>query len=583
MSNMKKHHYYAGILLVAMFLTAITFRSLLLNITTHLLDWNDYPYYVWTIFQQVGHISRGQFFEIGNANIYHPHQGVMFFSDLLLPQSIIATFFSLFSANHILVFNLMFFTTFVLNAISSIFLWSRLTENKSALLFATIVTVFSPFIFLQLGHIQMISIWPFLFATGLLIQQHNLSLSRTLYIGILHAVLFLTSVYLAVFFVVVLLVWYGVEVLQRWNANKNRTTPIFHAVTSLVIFAFLIAPFLWQYISIQNSYEITRSYGEYVFYAAHITDYIFQPYQSVLSTTVFKNWNSFNLHNAGELAGWPSFSVIILAIIGMVYLRRVKSTLQLSIPFTPKTQFFLLLTIIGFVFSLGPRLNVNGYFANIPMPYIAVLKLFPLAEPVRATSRWSFLFYLGLTYFSILGIERLDKRKISKASQLLIPALTILFLLEIVPMNKQTEAKEYYSPDLYSYVEEQCEENEKVLLEYPINRNVEGQKIEEYLTYKTQHMLASLHHECTLVNGYSGFTPKETEQFETSLDYALRSQDEGEISRLLEQKDVTIIKLNKAAQNASESARTFQSFSDQPEFEIISSDEASVIYARIEE
>lgn len=561
---------------VVMSLVFLIFRSLTFHLTTHLLDWNDYPYYVWTIFQQVRHFRNLEFSQLGQGNIYYPHHGVMFFSDLLLPQALVATILSFFTSNQILIFNIVFFLSFFLNAVAALFFWKNYTSETKQLLFATVTTVCSPFVFLQIGHLQMINFWPFLFAGGLLVQQKKLSLKRSILIGALLSLQFVTSVYFAVFLIIVIGFWYLTLLLERWTTNKNVIAPLFHLSITGITFLILTFPFLWQYLTIQKFYGIERLYQEYAFYAAHLSDYLFQPYQSVLSLSLFSKWNSFNKHVAGESAGWPGFAIVLLAITGFFSWKKIKQKFQISFPIDHQSIFFICLICFGFIASLGPRLNFNGYFANIPIPYLIVLKLVPIVEPVRATSRWAFLLFFGLTFFSIKGLQRFEKSKNYK--YLWIGALT-LYCLEIIPIVKTSESRDYYSA-VYQPIEQLCQQQSKVLLEYPVNYVGEESDVIKFLTYKSQMLMASLTHHCYLVNGYSGYEPTEIQLYSDQLDDSIQNGNIKKVKMLLEQKNVQAVKLNLSAQTSSASAQTVDIMTQLAEYHLEASDEASIVLIR---
>src|SRR3990167_10472341 len=65
------------------------FRNLILNISTNLIDWLDYPYVIWVMSQSINHIQNLDFINFFETNAFYPHKMTLLFSDLLLPQALI--------------------------------------------------------------------------------------------------------------------------------------------------------------------------------------------------------------------------------------------------------------------------------------------------------------------------------------------------------------------------------------------------------------------------------------------------------------------------------------------------------------
>lgn len=523
------------------FLALLIFRSLVFNITKNLPDWNDYPYITWTIFQNADHVRNLQFDGFFDANALYPFKGTLLFSDLLLPQSLIVILISYFTANPVLSFNILFFTLLALNIIGSLYFWKSIFNDHKIIFFASLLTIFSPYFFLNSNHFQMISIWPYLFGIGFLLRK-RLTIKSAAIVALLTTIEFLSSVYLSVFMLFTISMWV-IFTFYYGRLQKNIITPTLKGVGIFcLVFIILSGPFILKYMQVKKSYGISRDYGEYVLYSAHLTDYLFTThYQSFISTLPpIVKWNSFNMHRSGEAGGFPGIVLLLLSVIGLFIYSRNSSSLNLKLPLSFNHIFFLTLTICGLIFSLGPRLNVNGTYLAIPLPYEIILRYNPLVEPIRATARWSFIFYFGLTFFACIGLQKINKRT---KSNLVMSLLSIVFLLEIVPTNKISESKNYY-PQVYKTIERLCQ-SKSVLLEYPMSQFTKDVNIITNLTYRTQILLASVNHKCKVINGYSGYIPKQYQDYEDKLQIAVENNDKSKFLQLLDSKEVSVIKLNK--------------------------------------
>lgn len=544
MLNLKAFLKLLPIIICFFLLTAFIFRSLLFNISTHLLDWFDYPLMVWIINQDIEHISNLQINNFFNSNIFYPFHNTLLFSDLLLPSSILGLVLQLFSSNPIFIFNIIFFVTIFLNIWSSFLLWRIFFPDKALLLFGTLITAFSPYFFMNLNHFQMINFWPFLFGLYFLFKE-QISRKNAVFIGVMFSLEFLSSVYLCIFMLFAIGIWYTMKIIDQYFKKERIKDIIIHGLIVLLTISILAGPFALKYIQVKKEFNITRTPGEYILYSAHITDYIFTThYQSFISSTpLASRWNSFNKHLIGEAGSFPGVVLIVLLIFGLLFLQKGKKNNILGIKLNFYNIYFLTLLVSGFMFSLGPRLNVNGIYVGIPLPYYAVLNFFPIVEPIRANARWMWLLFLGLNYFALLGLKKLSNENTKKLVLTII--LSTLFLLETIPINLVTVRKEFY-PNIYETIEKACANKPQVLLEYPINRFIKHNNTIENLTYRTQFQLASIKHKCLLVNGYSGYTPKDYDRYENELFWAIEKKDKSLFWKLMGERRVKFFKLNKS-------------------------------------
>lgn len=536
----------------------VVYRNIFLNISAVLYDWYDYPYYVWTIFQNIEHVQAFEFSGFFTTDAFFPHEGTLLFSDLLLPQSLLGLVFSLFTNNVILTFNLVFFSTLILNIIAVLYFWKHIFKSISGFVFASFTTVFSPFLFSQTGHFQMISYWPFFFILGLLFQKSEVK--HWVKIGLLLTVQFLASVYLSIFSATTISIFLLSRVIKEvgFKAKYEQSFLDFfsHMLIGIAVFAITVSPFAYKYYQVRSAYGIERGYEEYVLYAAHITDYLFTTRNNSLLSNVgpVATWNSYNQHGVGEIAGGVGVTLAALSLIGILSIKVSSTNIQVSFKTEKKSLYFLLLAVTGFFFSLGPRLSVNGSFAFLPLPYGGLLKILPILDPVRATGRWSFLFYIALSFFAAKTIHNLLKNQSNVTQAVLLLVCITLYTAEIVPIVSPGSSETYISSVQEELVTE-CQETQKVLFEYPINQTRPDSHVASNLSYKTKILLAQLDHNCLLVNGYAGYDPKDLGTYETELATAIKKNSTASISALLDQKNINLLKIN-TKETASESVQS---------------------------
>lgn len=517
------------------------FYSLLLNINSNLIDWFDYPLVTWLILQSAEKIKDLQFTNFFDTNAFYPYKNTLFFSDSFIPQAIIVLPLTFFTTNHILIMNILFFITFILNYISTFLFWRQLFKNSFVGFIGAILTVFSPFTHLQLSHFQMLNFWPFFFGAYFLIKEDHLkSYRNTILVGIFLAVQFLAGVYLSVFFCFFVLLFYFAKLL--FSPQKQKIVK--HLLLVFIVFLLIDGIFIKGYLDTKAEFKVTRDVGEYIQYSAHLSDYIFPlGYKSVFwSLPVFGIWNTFNKHTVGELGTFPGITLLALSVLSIFTIFKKNKTSYFAIKLSRERLFFLGLVFLGILFSLGPRLSFNGQYAHIPAPYLLLLKL-PLFEAVRALARWNFLFYIGLIYFSLDFIQTRVLLKKHKKKLFLIPILFFI-ALEYIPWNLKTHSESYTSAD-YTLLKNMCDDQKKVVLEVPITHFDTSGGVAEGLNYISKTELSSLYHECFLVNGYSGYDLPQIQKLKDEF-YQFSNSGNGEdLLKLLNAHKVQILKYNK--------------------------------------
>lgn len=527
---------------IFIFLFSFVFKSLLLNIKTNLLDWGDPAFVVWQINQTVKKIKTLNFFNFFETNAFYPNKLTLLFADIFLPQALIATPISFFTNNPVLVFNIVFIITFILNYISSFLFWRQIFKKDTVGFLGALFTVFSPFFHLQLGHFQMISFWPFFFSLYFIYKNKEEKKVKNLILaGIFLSLQFLTSVYLSIFLAFSIFLFYAIDFIF----SKRKINALKDLIIIFTVFFILDGIFIKGYLDVKKLYNIKRDIHEYILYSAHLSDYLFTtPINSLIhKSKIINRWNKFDKHVIGEKVAFPGFTLFILSLAGFLAIKTKKGGIFISAQISKENLFFLALIIFGFWFSLGPRLNFNGNYAEIPTGYNLLLKYIAPLESIRALDRWSFLFYLGINYFSIKALKKLLVNNTKKKRTAMLSIICIFFTLEYIPFKIITYKKTYITP-FYRKVKTECQQKKKILLEYPVTHfNVKG-GIFSGLEYISKVLLASSYHKCYLINGYSGYDPMYLRQLHWSLSTEAREKDAEGVEKLIRKYQVDFVKIN---------------------------------------
>jgi hypothetical protein len=466
------------------------------------MDWRDYPTIDWMIFQNVSKLTTLNFNGYFDTNAFYPYKNSLLFSDLLLPQAIIETPFYLLTHNVILSFNIVFFITFILNYFATFLFWRQIFKKNFLAFFGSLFTIFSPFTHLEISHFPMLSFWPFFFSLYFILKSRTNTERRNLvFAGIFLAIQFLAAAYLSFFLMLIIILFYSIEILRT---KDKRIHLIRNLSIILIVFVLLDGYFIKNFIDTKKLYNISHELKENVTYSAHLSDYLFTSHiDSILHQSLLaEKWNNFNKNTMGGQASFPGLLLFTLFIFSLFEVKKIQNKLVFKLDINNEQLFFLILLIVGFLSSLGPRINFNGAYAYIPTPYNLILKIVPLVqEEVRAPSRWYFLFIIAVVYFALQTIKRLQM-KIN--IRLLSAILLLLFFLEYLPTNITTHSEKYIDSNQFT-LKNLCLPKKLVLLEIPVTHLNAYPDIITGLNYISKVQLASTYHQCYLVNGYSSY------------------------------------------------------------------------------
>jgi hypothetical protein len=525
--------------LIFLALLFVAFRSLLFNISTNLPDWNDYPLISWIITENSEKILSADFQSVPELGSFYPKKYTLFLQENLLVQSLLAAPIYIFTQNPVLITNLIIIFTFVLNYISLFLLWNLIFKRSVIAFLGAIFFIFSPVLHTYFGQFQLQSYWPFVLSLYFLLKNQNKQRSKYLiFSGICITLQLLSGVYVAVYLLFVQFAYFGVRLIT--DPREARAT-VENVIIIIGVFALTSLPFLRLYALAKNLYGIDRPYEEFATYSAHISDYLFSGrINSFLHNTKIVNiWNGYDKHLIGGKASSPGFllgSLALISFIGIRFKKRLPTKLVLS--FDRRHYVFFLIMFFGFIFSLGPRLFFNGSINSIPLfPYHFFVKYISAFDSIRAPSRWGFLFFFAIVYFSLVSISKVKNKT-------LLVIIFSLFLIEYFPLSMPSQRQEYLD-ESDRVLRQICTTNKKAVLEVPVT-HIQGKgPIWKGLPYISKTLLASNYHNCYLVNGYGSYDFPELQQLHNNIYTKILDNDISGLHLLLVNNHSDIFIFNK--------------------------------------
>ena len=252
----------------------------------------------------LGRIPR--FFD---ANIFHPVPLALAHSEHFLAQAVQACPVYALTGNPILVYNLLFVSTFVLTAFGTFLFVREITGNAAAAFVAGILFAFSPYRIAQSSHLHVMSTQWMPFALyGMRRYFTSGRLRALLGAALAIAVLNLSSGYYLLYFTPFALVY---AVWEMWRTGTWRQRRVWaHGALAATLVAALTMPPLLPYLALEAS-GLERSRGEVVLYSADVYGYATTFVEQPLWGTRVRAFPKAE----GDL--FPGFVPLVLAVVGL--------------------------------------------------------------------------------------------------------------------------------------------------------------------------------------------------------------------------------------------------------------------------
>ncbi len=567
--------------LFIIFLIFLYWKNILFDASESLYDWNDPPYTIWVIQNNLRHFRNFDFTNIYDTNALYPFKYSLTFAENFFFPSLLLLPLSFFVTNPIFQLNVLLVANHLLVFICAFLLVGLVAKNFWAKIIASFYLAFSPYLFVQLGHIHMTFYWPLLLSLYFLIKSEERrylgAINRNVFIaGFLMGLQFTTTAYLGIMGLFIIAIYYLVNLIY----NKQRSRIFKSALIFFSVFLVISSISIYGYLKSKNTYGGQRDIGEYILYSAHVTDYLFpNGNQSSLfyRLPILNKWRNLDHHYVGEKAAFLGIVPSLIVLLQILAISKNKGNSVIGLKLTKTTIFFVLLIMVGFVFSLGPRLSANGEYLHIPLPYHLIINNVPLITSLRALARWFFLVVLAATFFVSYGLDKIFiavEKKYKVPDYLLGMLFLGLFIFEFYPKPLLGHKQIWWNSAYQFMKDELCVKKSVVLLEYPfIYRNSDADIIMD-LQYKTKTLLASTQHNCTILSGWPSYEPKEFQRISHQLDANGIDIDDLDLLRKL---GFDYLKLNKFALTNME-VQEITKFLDKIELKTVFQDSQASIY-----
>jgi hypothetical protein len=438
----------------------------------------------WTL-RWVQHALVTQPTHLYDGNMFAPNLRSLAFSELLLPQAIMAWPIWLVSHDALLASNVTLLLTYPLSGIAMYALCRGLGAIRGAAFLAGLAFAFAPFRMDNNAHLQVLSIqWMPLAILAIIRFMQRPTRWRFIAVTAMVALAALSSVYYTVMFGTALIVFLIVEAVRQRRLFVSRRAV--GLLAALAIGALIVAAIDVPYLTMRREHNIVRTLDEAYDDAAHPTSYFTVTPGNYL-------WHRLLPTSGPEHSAlFPGAVLLVLAAAGLWSVRR------------PWMGGLVALGAASFVLSFGPTWGDKE--SGIPLPYRFLYQHIVGYQGIRGPDRFAAVVLVALCPFAALGATRLWRGAIWRDPRLarLAPLAACLCgglvladcaarPLPTVPVDRSAAA---LAP--YRWLASQT--NTGVVAEFPV------------ATGELQTAFYSTYHWHDVVWGHSGFIPAATYQ-----------------------------------------------------------------------
>ncbi|MGA7673254.1 MAG: hypothetical protein WBW04_22745 [Nitrolancea sp.] len=408
-----------------------------LHASSAVQDLGDPLYEIWTM-RWVQHQLAANPSHLWDGNMGYPFADSLLFSEPRISTSVIAWPIQILSGNDVLTYNLILLGSYVLVGVGMAFVILEITDEAGPAILTGFLAAFVPYRYGHLSHLNLLSYGWGLLALWLLLRFARMRQLRDAVLGaILLSVQTLASDTLGVmaFFVIgcamLVVLW---QERQRLEAKLWGGLLLFLAIPGVAELPVALAR-----LHVDRMYDFNRDLDTVAGMSA-----TFQTYWSVSPGNHF--WDAVGLLPStypGPL--FPGVVATLAALIGLYFAVR---------RWPQWTMFGAMITVIGFVLSLGPYTSINGH--RFRLPYYVLYLHVPGFDAMRDASRFGMLTLIGVEILAGLGLAalwttmrtRLPGRRRSILGIALLASLLVVASVELktnvgtatVPKDSQTTA-----------------------------------------------------------------------------------------------------------------------------------------------
>lgn len=404
-------------------------------------------------------------FHLFDANIFYPEPRTLAFSEVMLPQSLMAAPLTWSGFDPVLVYNLLVIAGFALSGFAMAWVVSRWTGDRAAGVVAGLAYAFNAHTLVRFGHLQALHVQYLpiaLFALDRLLVEPRWRWG--LLLAAMCVLQALTSNYLLVMTAIAMAAAVAVRT-EIWRVPQAIAVAGAGALAGVIL-----APFLYPYWLAHTQQGLARTFDDVVMYSGTWRDWL-----ATGGTWHYRAWSHHWFGAPSSL--FPGITVTVMAAAAIVGGAAWRD---------PRARMALAIGIVGLALSFG---------ANLP-GYHALFDAVPILKGIRVVSRFGWMTLFALPILMGFALAAIRARRPGNAGLALVVGAGLLVTVEAL---RAPMAFTHYDgiPRIYDRV---ATLSDGVLAEIPFPPREAIQDNGPSVLYSAWHLRP-------LLNGYSGFTP----------------------------------------------------------------------------
>jgi hypothetical protein len=458
--------------LVVTLLTIVVTWPQAWHASTRISEHFDARFSIWRL-GWIAHALRTDPRGLFDANIFHPAPLTLAFSDATMLQGVLAAPLFWMGASPLLIYNLVLFGGYIGSGLAMFILARHLTRNAGAGLVAAAIFTVLPYRTEHFMHLEMQ--WA-MFIPLTFWALHQVIETRALGWAVVAGVFMWLQVLSCVYYGIFLglsVVAFVIAVL--WQMRRDGIKPLFLPLAIAAVVAMtLVVPYAIPYALAARDIGVRPPF-EIALYSAQPINYLASP-----TTNWLWGWTANRLGSA-ELRLFPGLLAILLGL-GSAFAK----------PKRPLWLYFVVL-VVALAFSFG---------TNIPL-FAQLLDRVQALRGLRSLSRFAIVVSCALAVLAAVGTDVVMRRWAVESQRARLLPLILCACVLLEGMNRPLALIELAAskrPEVYELLRKAAP---GVVLELPIPR------YDALPGYDPTYQVWSLWHWKPLVNGYSGYYPRD--------------------------------------------------------------------------
>jgi hypothetical protein len=405
-----------------------------------------------------------------DGNIFYPHLRTLAYSDATLLQGLIAAPWLWAHVNPVLVYNLLLLTGIVSSGLGMFVLVRRLTHDPDAALVSAAMFTLAPYRIEHYMHLELQwTVWMPLTLWAVHRVFEKPTVGRGVAVGVLLSLQLLSSIYYGVFLGLIV----AALVLMLAASRRGQARAVVVPLCAAALLAGGVA-LIYSLPYMESARVVgTRAEAELTSFSAQVASYFSAPQENWL-------WGSASYPFEGdELRLFPGLVAVALAVVGVAAHRRERLV-----------WIYLALALLAIDLSLG----TNGTTYRWLYGHVGVLQGF------RAPARFGILAVCSLAVLAGFGFAYLTRRL--AASRAMFIAVLAAIGLECGSAPLRLMEVPRATPDVYTFLQKvPGKQDQSAVIELPMSSG-----------FNVFYMFWSTRHWRPLVNGYSGYIPRDYDE-----------------------------------------------------------------------